>query len=346
MRPPHDFERRLAQSWPPAGWQEVGVLVAVSGGADSVALLRGLAALKTDGPGRLVAAHFDHRLRGMDSTADREFVVALCQQLGIECHVGQWDAGRSSAGRSSSGYPDGVEAAARAARYEFLQATAERLGARYVAAAHTFDDQAETVLHHLVRGTGLAGLAGMSRARPLGAAVTLIRPLLAFRRSDVLEYLGALGQPYCDDATNRDPAFTRSRIRHELLPLLARDYNPRVIDALVRLSSLASETQATIDGLVAELAARCVVRREPGQVEIDLEPLATAPRHLVRECMIAVWREQGWPLQSMGFEEWELLAGMAAANPGESRRTKRVFPGGVVVERSRKSLTLRRAAGP
>jgi tRNA(Ile)-lysidine synthase len=154
----------------------------------------------------------------------------------MECHVGQWEAGQSSvvlasAGLSSGrllsgGHPDGVEAAARAARYEFLQATAERLGARYVATAHTADDQAETVLHHIVRGTGLAGLAGMSRARSLGAAATLIRPLLSFRRRDVIEYLGALGQSYCEDTTNRDPAFTRSRIRHELLPLLASGLQP------------------------------------------------------------------------------------------------------------------------
>ena len=354
MGPVHEFERRLGESWPPTAWQDLSVLVAVSGGADSVALLRGLVALKQGGPGRLVAAHFDHRLRGADSDADREFVVDLCQRRGIECHLGQW-----SPGDSFGRHPDGVEAAARTARYAFLQAAAAQWGARYVATAHTADDQAETVLHHIVRGTGLAGLAGMSRARPLGEAVTLIRPLLAFRRSEVLEYLAALRQSHREDATNVDLTFTRSRIRHELLPLLARDYNPQVIDSLVRLSTLAADAQAAIDGLVADLAARCVKRRVGGvveggaiegsadqgsAVEIALTPLAGQPRHLIRALLVGVWREQNWPLQAMGFDEWELLADMAAAKPDQACPAKRVFPGGVVAERGRETLALHRCA--
>jgi len=348
-----EFERRLAQSWPPADWQGVGVVVGVSGGADSVALLRGLAALNLAKAGRLAAAHLDHQLRGAAATADREFVEALCQQLGIECHVGRWQVEDSTAGSSAGRQPDGLEAAARKARYEFLQGTAERLGFRYVATAHTVDDQAETVLHHVVRGTGLAGLAGMSRARPLGKAVTLIRPMLALRRSDTIEYLNALGQTHCEDETNRDPAFTRNRIRHELLPMIARDYNPRVIDSLVRLSAQAAEAKAVIDGLVAELSTHSVKRREPGVVEIALAPLAAVPRHLVRELFRTAWREQNWPLQAMGFDEWEQLAGMALRSVTHShtsqadregpRPTKRVFPGGVVVECRREVLSLHRA---
>lgn len=338
-----EFERRLSESWTPADWQGVGVVVGVSGGADSVALLRGLAALNLARPGRLTAAHLNHQLRGAASTADREFVEGLCKRLGIDCHTGLWQAKDSPAGSSSGRQPDGVEAAARSARYEFLQSTAERLGFRYVATAHTADDQAETVLHHVVRGTGLAGLAGMSRARPLGEAVTLIRPMLAFRRSDVIEYLDALGQTYCEDETNRDPTFTRNRIRHELLPMIARDCNPRVIDSLVRLSAQAAEAQAVIDGFVANLSAQSIKRREPGVVEIALAPLAAVPRHLVRELLRTAWREQNWPLQAMGFDEWELLASMATMNPIEPSTTKRIFPGTVTVERLGHLLVLSRA---
>ncbi len=337
-----EFQRRLNESWPPNAWQNAGVLVAVSGGADSVALLRGLAGQRSSGTGRLRAAHFDHRLRGAESTGDRDFVVALCQQLNVECHLGQWPA-RDQLGPC----PDGLEAAARATRYRFLQATAELLGYRYVATAHTADDQAETVLHHIVRGTGLAGLAGMSRARPLGEAVTLIRPLLSCRRSEVIAYLTEIGQTFREDATNRDPAFTRNRIRLELLPQLARDYNPQVVESLVRLGALAADAQAVIDGLVEDLAVRCVVRQVGGAaemnvVEIDVSALAKTPRHLVRELFVAIWREQNWPLQSMGFEEWDRLAEMAAANPSKTCPAKREFPGAVTAERRDGRLVLRR----
>jgi tRNA(Ile)-lysidine synthase len=337
-----EFQRRLNESWPPETWRDVGVLVAVSGGADSVALLRGLDEQRRLRGSRLMVAHFDHRLRGTESTADRDFVVALCKQLSVECHMGEW-----TPAEAAGPCPDGVEAAARTARYAFLQSTAERSGCRYIATAHTADDQAETVLHHILRGTGLSGLAGMSRTRPLGVAVTLIRPLLSFRRTDVIAYLADIGQPYRDDATNREPAFTRNRIRLQLLPLLARDYNPRVVESLLRLSSLAADVQAVIDGLVDELAASCVAGRTKGAarrnlVEIDLGSLAETPRHLVRELFVALWREQNWPLQSMGFDEWDQLAEMAAEKPSETCPAKRVFPGAVKAERQPDRLILQR----
>ena len=134
-----------------------------------------------------------------------------------------------------------------------MQSTAERLGARYVVTAHTADDQAETILHRILRGTGVAGLAGMRRARPLGPAATLIRPLLDVRRAEILAYLSELQQPFQDDASNSDLGFTRNRIRHELLPRLAADYNSDVVAALLRLGQTAHDAQQHIDAAVEEL---------------------------------------------------------------------------------------------
>ena len=169
----HPLETRLAEAWPPEDWQDVTVLVAVSGGADSVALLRAIVALKTAGEGRLVAAHLNHQLRPAEAEADQALVVELCRRLGVACEVG-----RVRLDLAGPEGRDGLEAAARRARYQFLEATAARLGARFVVTAHTADDQAETILHRILRGTGIGGLSGMARARPLGPA-TLIRPLLA-----------------------------------------------------------------------------------------------------------------------------------------------------------------------
>lgn len=302
------------------------VLVAVSGGSDSVALVRALYALKTEGAGRLAAAHFNHRLRGEAADADEAFVVELCAGLGVRCEVGRagWDLRSAAAGSN-------LEAAARKARYRFLRAAAGRLGARYVATAHTADDQAETVLHRVLRGTGIAGLAGMARARPLGEGTAVVRPLLDFDRSVLAAYLTDLGQPWRHDATNDDLGRTRNRIRHELLPQLARDFNPGVRKALLRLGTLAGEAQALIDALAVDLLGK-YTRESAIGLEIDVGPLALQPSLLVREVFVAAWRARQWPMQAMGYREWKLLEELVAesstAKAGLVR--KRVLPGGVL----------------
>jgi len=327
----------LAAAWPPRDWADVTVLVAVSGGADSVAMLRALVALKPAGEGRLVVAHLNHRLRE-DADADERFVAELSGRLGLECCAGQLDpASLTEAGR-------GLEAAAREARYRFLRATAERLGARYVACGHTADDQIETVLHRILRGTGIAGLAGIPAARRLSEAVTLIRPLLAARRSELLEYLDRIGQPYRQDRSNLDRRFTRNRLRHDLLPHLAEDYNPAVGEALLRLARLAGEIQQVAARRVEQLTP-CAVAAGRGVLLLRLR-LADEPEYVVRELIKAVWRRQGWPQRAMGLAEWDLLVRMLygrEAIAGE-RAAKRMLPGSVLAEVVADGLKLERSA--
>lgn len=329
---PAPFEHRLSMSWPPNDWHDVTVLAAVSGGADSVALVRGLHAVRSVGRGRLIVAHFNHQLRGAESNADEAFVVALAHSLGLPFEVGRGDVQAAAAAAG-----DGVEAAARAARYEFLQATAERLGARYVATAHTADDQAETILHRIVRGTGLAGLAGMARARPLGPCASLIRPLLEFRRAEIHDYLASVKQPYRDDASNADPSYLRNRLRNELLPLLEARFNPDVRDALLRLGSLAGDAQQVIDTLADRLREECVTALPDGSLSIACRTLSTQSRHLIREILLAAWRSRGWPLQAMGQAQWELLADMVVGGANIA-----TFPGSIRAERRGDTLYLRR----
>ena len=339
MPPLRALESKLAIAWPSAAWHEVSVLAAVSGGADSVALLRALRAIKTGGQGRLLAAHFNHRLRGQASDGDEAFVSQLCREMEVHCETG-----RALPGQLAARAEDGLEAAARRARYEFLQEAAARLGARYVVTAHTADDQAETILHRILRGTGIAGLAGMRRVRALGAAATLVRPLLEVRRAEVLAYLAELGQPFCNDRTNDDPQFTRNRIRTELLPQLVAQYNPGAIDALLRLGRLAGEVQSVVDRIVEDLAARTVTHGPGGEVRVAIDGLQGEARYVVREVLMAIWRKQEWPLQAMGFEEWELLAEMALRRVGVAQGVsqKREFPGGILAEVTREGLRLER----
>jgi len=345
----HRLEADLAADWPPDAWQDVTVLLAVSGGADSVALLRAMSALKTGGEGRLCAAHLNHRLRDEQSQADEAFVVELCRRLEIACEVG-----RAEVRLSASQDREGLEEAARKARYQFLEKTAARLGARYVVTAHTADDQAETILHRILRGTGIGGLCGMPRIRLLGPAVTLIRPMLGLRRAKLLAYLDDLGQPYRSDASNDDIRYTRNRIRHRLLPHLARHFNTGVVDALLRLAALAAEVQNVVELLVDEVSQQCVSVQGPDKVQLDLAALSSQPRYVVRELLMAVWRKQSWPMQAMGFAEWDLLGEMAAGqqNTGSVRVTpggsstqsvsKRMFPGNVLAEVRGGSIRLMR----
>ena len=334
------FESKVSEAWPPASWQDMTVLVAVSGGADSVAVLRALRSLKKGGKGRLLAAHFNHGIRGGESDADEAFVAELCHQVEVPCEIGRARIEQFEAAM------DGVEAAARAARYEFLRETAARVGARYVVTGHTADDQAETILHRILRGTGIAGLAGMARARPLGPAATLFRPLLGFRRSALVAYLAELGQPFRSDSSNLDHAFTRNRIRCQLLPELAEQYNPEVIESLLRLGRLASEAQAVMDALVADLHARAVSYNSPVAARISVRELVGQPPYVVRELLMAVWQEKGWPLQLMGFQQWDLLARMALPCPALPGPTKQTLPGGFLAQVQSEGLRLNRVLPP
>lgn len=337
----HPLEAKLARNWPPSCWQDVSVLVAVSGGPDSVGLLRAMRALKTAGAGRLLAAHFNHGWRGAESDADEQFVRGLCAQLGIHCEVGRADP--EQAVRLGG---TGLEARARVARYSFLETAAARLGARWVVTAHTADDQAETILHRIVRGTGIAGLAGMARSRPFGPAA-LIRPLLGVRRAELLAYLEDLGQPFRSDSSNTDARFTRNRLRTRLLPTLAADYNPAVVDALLRLGQLAREVQSVIDQLVDQVACKAVVHGPDGQLRIARHSLVGQPRYVVRELLIATWRRQGWPLRAMRFDQWDLLAEMAlCAGCVGLIPEKRMFPGGILAEVTAEHLQLKPAEAP
>jgi tRNA(Ile)-lysidine synthase len=316
----------------------VTVLVAVSGGADSVALTRGLHALHREGDGRLVLAHFNHRLRGAESDADEAFVRQLAEQLGLRFVVGS-----AVSNLAAGGSGEGIEGAARQARYDFLAGAVGQCGARYVATAHTADDNIETVLFNVLRGTGLAGLAGIPRTRTLNESATIVRPLLDATRAVVLGYLQMIGQSYRDDSTNRLDDYTRNRIRLQLLPLLERDYNRRVRESLLRLSQIAGQTEDFF-AQQAEAVLGVAARRVPGGVEFDLKQMAHLHPALIRHVLFVAWQEQGWPLQDMSYEKWEgLRALIATTDRANAQRSPQTCPGGVHAERSGDLVRLTRS---
>lgn len=335
------FANRMADAWPPTRWRDVTVLVAVSGGADSVALARLLATLHAGGAGKMVVAHYNHALRGDESAADEQFVRSLAGQLGWPCAVGHADCAAATSPTADTA-PRTSEEQSRAARYAYLGQSAQVHGARYVVTAHTADDQAETVLHRLLRGTSVAGLAGMRPARELVPGIALVRPLLKFRRAELREYLAEINQPYREDSSNASPDYTRNRLRHDLIPKLVQEYNPRVIEALLRLSQLSAEAQEIIRADADELASASIVSANESRVVLDAAKLSAAQPYLVREALIVAWQRQQWPLQAMGYDEWELLAALVAAPGDASTHHKRVLPGEILAERVAERLILSR----
>ncbi len=298
------------------------VVAGVSGGADSVALLRGLLACEAGclSGVRLTVAHFDHGLRGEESAADADWVAELCRSLNLQCIVG------TASDVSSS--PVSSEESARDCRYSFLQRVAEDQQAQAILLAHTADDQAETVLHHLIRGTGLSGLRGIPETRSLTESVQLIRPILDVKRVEVEAWLVSIGQDWRVDRTNEDSRFTRNRIRHELLPLLEQEFNPQIRRVIRSLSRQAGELSDFARACAEEAAEGIVLAASEQSIRIDCAPLMDQPAVLVRETLLLVWQHAGWPLQRMGFDQWDRLAAIvsqagAVSLPGQIDAVRR-----------------------
>lgn len=314
-----DLPSHIAASWPVERWWDTHVLLAVSGGADSVAMLRAMFAIKAKvgGNGRLFVGHLNHGLRHVEADADEDWLAALCSKLDATLKTAKVDVAARAAQDG-----DGVEAAARSARYEFLGQQAERLGARYVVTAHTADDQVETVLHRIIRGTGFAGLAGIRQYRALSPSVTVVRPMLAVWRREVTDYLLDLGQEFRTDASNDDLRYARNRLRHELLPWIRDRFNPNVDIALTQLGSQAQDVRQFIESSTVEILNQCVTfdrtsdtdGRRTRRIEIDCTKLAAQPSIIIREVIKAAWEMACWPRQSMGYAEWQLLASLVAVN--------------------------------
>lgn len=253
------------------------VLVALSGGADSVALLHALRALGYPVQG----FHLNHCLRGAESDRDEAFCRALCVRLGVELTVERVDV--AAAAREQG---NGVEETARRMRYARLQDAAQGMK---IATAHTADDNLETVLFHLVRGTGPKGLAGIPPVRG-----QIIRPMLRVERMQVEEYLASIGQDYVTDSTNADDAYTRNRIRHTVVPAL-REIQPSAAQAAARLGDLLRQDEDCLNGLVQACMVQAV--RPDGAWEIA--PLRQVHPAVRTRALRRLLAQDGMPLRDL-----------------------------------------------
>jgi tRNA(Ile)-lysidine synthase len=309
------------------------VLVGVSGGADSVALLAVLNRLRTLYGLSLTAAHFNHGMRGAESDGDEAFVRALCKSLGIALVCRSLNDGTRPRGMS-------VEDFLRRHRYAFLELARLETGAGRVALGHHQGDQAETVLMNIIRGAGLNGLSGIPPVR----AATFIRPLIDCSRREILDFLASESLFFVDDSTNADERFLRNRVRLRLLPELECRFNPSIRETLCRLADVIREDNDYILGEVQGHLARWrgdTAPEHPFQVPVaELGDLHCA---LQRRAILEIARTASAAESSIGFEHVQAALDLAAEKKtGGSLH----LPGGVRVERKYGLLEFHRVEIP
>lgn len=320
----------LSTNWATQRWRDVGVVIGCSGGADSVALLRLMAELRTQGNnpprGFVIAAHYNHALRGSESDDDQQFVHKLADQLGLRFQTTRTQSSETS------------EAALRSMRMQFLTDTAHASGARYIAVAHSADDNAETVLHHLLRGTGPAGLTGINHTRSIGTDLVLYRPLITASRLEIRKALTDMKQPWREDSSNQQLHYQRNWIRHELIPTIEHRY-PRAVEAINRAVSGQREWRSLVDQLAqAWLDEHQIENRSTGtpQDEVSLKRDPSTDRAVIISAMQNLWTKMGWARGAMARDHWCRLA-----STFESPILERYsLPGPVDVDATQKWITL------
>lgn len=315
------FEHSIRKQLDRLTHPEKACILAVSGGRDSVAMTHAVLRTASAAPRNVSLVHVNHQLR-KEATDEAAFVETLANRLQIPCRVIAVDLAGSNAISEDT---------ARRARHGVFLQVAQEQNASFVITAHTADDQTETVLHRIIRGTGLRGLAGIPATRQLDTNISLVRPMLHVSRAEVTNYLEAIGEPWCDDATNEQTDFTRNYIRNHLLPELRDRLNPQISDALQRLATSAQESS----DLMRHLVDARLSQLNLNQQSIPLPLFADCPPVLIAETLREYWRRQSWPEQGMTRRHWESLVDLVTTN--KSNREIHL-PGPIIAKRTRHSL--------
>ncbi len=304
------------------------LLLAVSGGVDSRVLLDLFCQLREDLHLQLAVGHVNHQLRGEESDADEAFVKALAQKTGLPFYSARVEVSAYARTHKLS-----LEAAARELRYQALENFRERWQGRAIVTAHTLDDQAETILDHILRGCGLAGLAGMAAYTDLplqntannrlAVCATILRPLLPFSREQLEAYAQARGLQWREDRTNTETRFRRNRLRHELLPLLKSRFNPQIADGLQRLAAIAASAENYLQAEAETCLQKIVKDQQSDKIILDLELFwkyfPIIQRYVIRAAMR---RLIGEPVELTFVETARILALLQKADKADQKNPK------------------------
>ncbi|MCM8761107.1 MAG: tRNA lysidine(34) synthetase TilS [Candidatus Omnitrophica bacterium] len=303
------------------------VMLAVSGGPDSVFMLHAIASLgKKLGLKSLSVCNLDHGLRGKESAEDSDFVRRMANRYGLPFFHNKIKIMRSAADNLS------VEELARQARYQFFKEAALRAGAGVVATGHTLDDQAETVLMRLIKGSSMKGVVGIAPKRQEGV-ITVVRPLIEIEKKQIVRYLEAAGIPYRVDSTNLEDIFFRNVVRNEIMPFLER-YNPRLKRALFSFAEHLREDFEFISEARRKLG-RSLTKSGGGQLEILLKDFVIQPKALQKEILRDCLEKSGGEVKRLSFRHWKELDALIR----QKRKGSSVdLPGGIRVSRTERCL--------
>ena len=289
------------------------ILAAVSGGADSVALIHILCELAPSRSVRLAIAHLNHGLRLPESDRDAEFVTSLAHNLNLPLFLDKIDVHSYRERHKLS-----PEEAARNVRYNFLKQVAEKNDFSKIAVGHHLDDNAELVLMFLLRGSGPLGLSGMPPIRsgmPPGGEEKIIRPLIDIRRSEILEYLSQNKLPYVSDSTNTNRGYLRNRIRHDLIPELASKYNPNIVETLNRLACITQSEEQWMETLVDSIYDTNLIKQNSDNICLSLKGLADIPLAARRRVLRKAIKQVKGNLRRIAFSHIDAILRLAAKSP-------------------------------
>jgi tRNA(Ile)-lysidine synthase len=280
-----------------------GMLLAVSGGSDSMAMLHAVVRLREQLKlTQLEVAHLNHGLRGSDSDGDADFVRQICNELHVRCHVEVMSAGTLQ--QTSRG---SLEEAARRVRYQFLERVAMDRGIQNITTAHQLQDQNETIIFNLLRGTGLRGLRGIPQIRQVSPYLRLIRPMLSISKEVIQTWLRDQSLVFREDGSNEEMDFARNRIRR-MMSQLPDENGDALNRRLAELSQQANQTIQSLDAAAVEILRVSVLDSSASTIRLRRSSLLQWPEPLVRHALSSVWSTNGWPQQQMNRDHWLRLS--------------------------------------
>ncbi len=320
-----DLIASIENVWPHSTWTGSTLVVAVSGGPDSMVLLHALHSIDR-GHSKLIVAHLNHRLRGQESEEDESFVARTAEQLSLNCITERidWTGGSPMANSAQS------ESGLRKTRYQFLQRVAIQNDASWIVTGHNADDAIETFLMNLFRGTGPKGLASIPLRRTLKSGVTLVRPMRNIRRCEITKYLDAQKCSFRIDSTNAQSIYARNRVRNELLPYLREFFDDdRIDDRILQAIDLIRDDHLAIKRLAGDYLGSDAFRLENESFCVSVELCRAMPWPILREALCDVWMKLQWPLGDFGKSHWDQVRDLVEQSKSTTHPLRLHVPGGV-----------------
>ncbi|MFM8263352.1 MAG: tRNA lysidine(34) synthetase TilS [Pirellula sp.] len=333
----HRVLESILRDWPIDRWSNSTIVLAISGGPDSVAMLRaihGIIEQANPPPNiRLVVAHLNHRLRGDQSDLDEAFVKQLACELKLDAISDTLPQSAESRG----------EAQWRKARMSFLRDVAKQYQANWIATGATADDSVETMFHHLLRGSGPAGLSGIRLERKLSEQLSLVHPLIGLWKAELIEYLDSLGQEYRTDKSNLSNNFTRNRIRNECLPYLEAFTGCNQLKERLRVTcELIRQEHQVIEELAQQWLETSAIEWGQDQIEVEFSQFARLPWPVLQCGFVGIWHRMGWPLQQISFRHWDRVRKWIDSARDSNHPTRMQLPGPIELKIARRKLQIRK----